>query len=309
MRRLINSGLIEANGNTSSRRYKLKPIVSITDHVRLTPGLSEDSIFRFRILPAINGLPQNVIDLCQYGFTEIFNNAIDHSASEYAMWSFEQTYADVAIAIIDTGIGIFQKIQRDFGYEDHRQALLELSKGKLTSDRKRHSGQGIFFTSRMFDEFAVWSASLSYTRTRLDGDEWLFESKPLDKYRIGTAVSMTISNQADWTTRQILDKHQTDPIGFRRTHVPLSLGKYPGEQLVSRSQAKRILARFEEFEEILLDFDGVPEIGPAFADEIFRVFRYDHPEVRILPIRLNSAIRRTIEVVEADPQLRLDGIC
>lgn len=306
--RLVNAGLLDAQGKTSSRRYQLRPIVTVKDTVRLTRGLSEDSIFRFRILPQIIGLSVNIIDICQYGFTEIFNNAIDHSGSFHGTFSFQQTHNDVEMSILDEGIGIFQKIQQDFGYEDHRQALLELSKGKLTSDKRRHSGQGIFFTSRMFEEFQIQSANLCYLRSRIDEDEWLFESKVLEKFTSGTFVRMVISRSANWTTRDILDRHQTDPIGFRRTHVPISLGKYPGEQLVSRSQAKRILARFDQFEEVLLDFDGVQNIGPAFADEIFRVFQLDHPKVKIIPVRTNNEVLRTINAVFIDQEPRLAGI-
>jgi len=306
--RLIKAELLTTTGSTSDRRYHLRPIAEIGRTVKLIRGLAEDSIFRLGILPELQRLPRNIIDICQYGFTEIFNNAIDHSASEYATFSVQQTYSDVQISITDAGIGIFQKIQRDFGYEDHRQALLELSKGKLTSDKERHSGQGIFFTSRMFDEFMIMSANLFYSRTRVDENEWLFESKTLENFRDGTCVIMNISIQADWTTRQILEKHQLDPIGFRRTHVPIALGRYPEEQLVSRSQAKRILARFDQFEEVLLDFSGVQEIGPAFADEIFRVFSNDHPKIRILPIHANEGIGLVILNVTQGQQLRLSGI-
>ena len=35
--------------------------------------------------------------------------------------------------------------------------------------------------------------------------------------------------------------------------------------LVSRSQAKRLCHRFDNFEEVELDFDGVEEIGQGFA--------------------------------------------
>ena len=38
---------------------------------------------------------------------------------------------------------------------DKRQALFELSKGKFTTDPSRHSGEGVFFTSRMFDDFEI----------------------------------------------------------------------------------------------------------------------------------------------------------
>jgi len=35
-----------------------------------------------------------------------------------------------------------------------------LAKGKLTTDPKRHSGEGIFFSSRMFDEFDILSGGV-----------------------------------------------------------------------------------------------------------------------------------------------------
>ena len=90
---------------------------------------------------------------------------------------------------------------------------------------------------------------------------------------------------------------------FRRTHVPIALGNYPGEQLVSRSQAKRILTRFEEFSEVLLDFHGVEEVGQAFADEIFRVFRNAHPDIKIVAVRAEPDVQNTIDrvMLDSDP--------
>src|SRR5208282_769028 len=130
--------------------------------------------------------------------------------------------------------------QRDFHLDDPQTALLELSKGKLTSDKKRHSGEGIYFTSRMFDEFVIYSDHLFYSRFRRDDDDWLIEKHDEQRQRkIGTYVSMRIRTNADWTPRQVFDKYGGDDIYFRKTHIPIALAKYPGEQLVSRSQAKR----------------------------------------------------------------------
>ncbi|HJT53158.1 MAG TPA: STAS-like domain-containing protein, partial [Candidatus Angelobacter sp.] len=60
-------------------------------------------------------------------------------------------------------------------------------------------------------------------------------------------------------------------------------------------QAKRVLARVELFTTVMFDFTDVPTIGQAFADEIFRVFAQQHPEIQILPIRANTEVRRMIE--------------
>ena len=76
--------------------------------------------------------------------------------------------------------------------------------------------------------------------------------------------------------------------------------KYEREQLLSRSQARRVLARFERFSEIMLDFRGVTIIGQAFADEIFRVFRREHPEIEILAVNTSNDIRQMIRHVAGD---------
>lgn len=301
MRDLVRDGLIIASGNTYARRYQLAKIVDINFTLGLYVGQSEDAIWRFRILPQIKNVKQNVIDICQYGFTEMLNNAIDHSASKDAIIDYEQTYTTISMAIIDHGVGVFDKIQRDFGLADAREALLELSKGKLTSDKTKHSGEGIFFTSRMFDEFSIRSGYLFYSRERTmsDGWDWFVETEDRPKYEIGTAVTMEISTSANWTMSEVYNRYQNEDGGFRKTHVPVKIGKYPGEQLVSRSQAKRILSRFEKFSEVLLDFDGVPEIGQPFADEIFRVYNKDHPGVRVIAIRANPDVQRMIDQVRA----------
>jgi anti-sigma regulatory factor (Ser/Thr protein kinase) len=241
-------------------------------------------------------VPRNVIDVCHYGFTEMFNNVIDHSLSNTAVVSYEQTYTKIIMTIKDRGVGIFQKLQNDFNLPDARSALLELSKGLLTSDRKRHAGQGIFFTSRMFDEFSLRSGDLFYTRKRKD-DDWLIETGDIVEPLTGTVVQMDIGTNATWTTRQIFNRYQGDDISFRKTHVPIKLGKYPGEQLVSRSQAKRVLARFEQFTEVMLDFDGVEDIGQPFADEIFRVFPLHHPGTTLLVTNTNKNVQKMIEYI------------
>ena len=105
---------------------------------------------------------------------------------------------------------------------------------------------------------------------------------------------MRVSTDAHWTMLEVFNSYQNDDIGFRRTHVPVKLAKYPGEQLVSRSQAKRILARFERFSEVLLDFQGVSEIGQPFADEIFRVYKASHPGINVIAIRTSEPVQRMI---------------
>jgi hypothetical protein len=64
--------------------------------------------------------------------------------------------------------------------------------------------------------------------------------------------------------------------------------------LISRSQAKRLLTRFDRFKEIVLDFQNVDSIGQAFADEIFRVFKNEHPNINLHPVNANEEVMRMI---------------
>jgi anti-sigma regulatory factor (Ser/Thr protein kinase) len=298
MTRLIADGLITAEGNTRARRYALKELVFETFQLERDGRWNEGTVWRERMLPLTKNVKENILDICQYGFTEMLNNVLDHSGSPDVIIQYKQTYSKIYMSILDSGIGIFNKIQNDFHLEDPRTALFELSKGKLTSDRKNHSGEGIYFTSRMFDQFNILSGHLLYMRIRREGEDWLIEVQDRKNEQEGTFVSLAIGTNANWTMRDVFEKYQGDDVYFRKTHVPISLGRYPGEQLVSRSQAKRILARFTDFSEVILDFAGVSDIGQAFADEIFRVFKNDHPQTRLYATGTNENIDKMIKYVQ-----------
>jgi hypothetical protein len=299
MSRLIDDGILDAEGQTRGRTYKLKAIVHEEFHLTRDGLWNEDTIWREKIRPLMKDVKPNIIDVFQYGFTEMLNNVLDHSGSPTAYIEYDQNYLRINLVVYDKGIGIFNKIKQDFKLADPRTALFELSKGKLTSDRKRHSGEGIYFTSRMFEKFAILSGHLCYTRERRDGDDWLIEVMDRPEDKKGTFVELEIGTEADWTTRDVFDKYQGEDIYFRKTHVPIKLGRYPGEQLVSRSQAKRILARFPDFSEVILDFSGVNDIGQAFADEIFRIFKSEHPGTELLAVHANENVRKMIDYVQS----------
>src|SRR6185295_10415876 len=149
LQKLVRNGVVEASGNTKARRYELKLLGGLSETIQVTPGLEEHVVWRERLLPLFVGVPSNVVEICNYGFTEMLNNVKDHSGSSTAVIrAFIQAHRCTLI-VEDFGIGIFKKLQADFQLSDPRHALLELCKGKLTSDKGRHTGEGIFFSSRM----------------------------------------------------------------------------------------------------------------------------------------------------------------
>jgi hypothetical protein len=290
IQKLVSEGLIIASGNTRNRSYKVKPIVDFSVELPLA-GLEEDKVWREHIRPFMNDLPRNVFDICHYGLTEMVNNAIDHSEGTELEIIIRRSYKFVEIFVLDDGIGIFSKIQRKFQLDDPLHAILELSKGKLTSDPSRHTGEGIFFTSRMFDTFTIHSGYLTFGY--IENKDVLVENS--EEAFIGTGIRMEIDSKSKRTTQQVFDRFTTDgDYGFSKTHVPVFLATYGDENLVSRSQAKRLLTRFEKFKEIILDFANVTIIGQAFADEVFRVFQTQHPEIHLIPINTSKQVQKMI---------------
>ena len=174
-----------------------------------------------------------------------------------------------------------------------------MAKGKFTTDPKNHSGEGIFFTSRMFDSFWILSGGVAFSHLWGDKEDWIHE--PAAPHA-GTHVFMKLHNHTSRTARKIFDQFTTDEdYTFSKTVVPVALAKYGDDNLISRSQAKRLLARIELFRTVLFDFKGVPTIGQAFADEIFRVFANEHSNIELIPIHANSEVRRMIDRVRASP--------
>ena len=255
------------------------------------PGVDEHIVWVQDFAPIFT-LPKNIASIAHHGLTEMVNNANDHSEGKVVTVLMQTKNGKLTILTMDDGMGIFKKIADALNLPDRRLAILELSKGKFTTDPSNHSGQGIFFTSRMFDQFQIEANDLHYDHDVRDTHDWLREVERPDT---GTVVYMTIPLDSPRTTREVFDKYSGgDNYGFEKTIVPVRLAKIGNENLVSRSQAKRLVARFEGFKTVLLDFTGIDDIGQAFADEVFRVFCLLHPEVELVPIKAVPAVQQMI---------------
>ena len=175
---------------------------------------------------------------------------------------------------------------------DERHAVLELSKGKLTTDPANHTGEGIFFTSRIFDFFAILSGKVYFSHTHENVEDWIVEAQ---RFQNGTGVSMKLTNNTARTTNHVFDAFTSDEdYGFTKTVIPVRLAQYGKEKLVSRSQAKRLLAQIEVFQTVIFDFEDVESVGQAFADEVFRVFQNQHPNIESFHINSSTAVEKMI---------------
>lgn len=297
---LVDKGYLVAEGNTRGRIYKLGANRS---HEGIFPlkALSESDVYYRDFGIVFGDLPKELENICHYGFTEMLNNAIDHSCGQTAAILVERNAEEIVIAISDDGEGIFNHIARILDLGDPREAILELSKGKLTTDPANHTGQGIFFTSRAFDSFFIYSGDLVFTHLDNSPKDYLLHD---DDHHQGTKVIMRISMDSARTLTSVFDEFtagEEDDFAFNKTIVPVKLALYEGERLVSRSQAKRILNRVEKFKTVLLDFKGVDMIGQAFADEVFRVFARRNPQISLTPINMTEEVRRMAITAQKNP--------
>ncbi len=294
-----------ANGHLykDPKTNNLKPRYKIENKTYVLAELDESAVWEEFIAPKVAQQKQNVIEILEYGFTEILNNAIDHSESKNVKIYFVEDFASIRIVIRDYGIGIFKKIQTAFHLNSANHAILELDKGKCTTDPERHTGEGIFFSSKMFDWFGISANNLVYTAKNGLDTSFLFEG--MSSYvetnnPNGTEVFMEITKTSTLTAQAIFDQFTSDETcSFDRTVVSvihlIDRKNTSDMTLISRSQAKRLLSGFERFSQISLDFEGITRIGQGFADEIFRVYKNSHPDITISYIHANDAVEKMIK--------------
>jgi anti-sigma regulatory factor (Ser/Thr protein kinase) len=291
IQRLLEEGALVESGKTRSRTYALAQLSAWSQSYAVSASGDEGDVWLRDVRERLKPLATNVLGIWQYGFTEMFNNALDHAEAQNISVSVTKTAASSVVTIRDDGVGIFRKIRAALGLLDERHAVLELAKGKFTTDPQRHSGEGIFFSSRLFDQFSISSGSVWFSHQAKAPEDWILETEESK----GTSVRMELGNHTARSVNKVFKQFTTgDDFGFTKTVVPVRLAQYGDDNLVSRSQAKRLIVRFEKFRTVVLDFKGVAMIGQAFADEVFRVFPLAHPEVELMSLNANKEVSQMI---------------
>lgn len=303
VRGLVEAGKVARSGAARAARYMLRhrapPAAAIARELRLR-GLDEARIWD-ELAARLNlhrALRPNVEAIAHYAFTEMLNNAIEHSRAGRCSVRFRLEPGAVSFDIRDPGIGVFHSIASKLRLDGEHAALVELLKGRTTTMREAHSGEGIFFTSRVADRFVLRSHRVQIEWSRLKRD--VFVSSP--RFLKGTAVSFTVQRSSRLVLETVFGEFAPEEYDFqfRKTRVLVKLLR---REFVSRSEARRLLANLEKFSEVVLDFRGVRSIGQGFADEVFRVFAGRHPAVRIRAENAAPAVDAMIRHVAALPDV------
>lgn len=235
----------------------------------------------------IADLEQNVKAIWEYTFSEMMNNVMDHSGAEHVRIQVKQDYLNTTVKIADDGVGIFEKIKNYFNLESLDEAICELFKGKLTTDSENHSGEGIFFSSKLMDYFLIISSERTFTNNKFDDSEIMDSAS---EKSAGTCVIMTLANFTHKQSFEVFDLYFNVHGGFTKTRIPLK--NIFDSSPVSRSQAKRVCHRLDKFKEVVLDFEGVEWMGQGFAHQIFVIFCKEHPDIEIIVENMNESVEK-----------------
>ena len=287
-------------GNTKAAVYfpsgtqLQKPYIKSFKKVYKIKNLKEDLIF-LEIETLLNfgkNLRKNTFEIIQYTFTEMLNNAIDHSRSDKCLVEVKIDTYNIYFMIRDYGIGIFYSIYNKFSLNDENNAVGELLKGKTTTMKERHSGEGIFFTSKAVEISSFRSHKINLIFNNRENDIYIEEVRFIK----GTEVKIQISKNSKKKLSEIFNQFAPEEYeySFQRTKVKIKLFLH---HVISRSEAHRLLIGLDKFKEIILDFKDVKKIGQGFADEIFRVFQNRFPDIVINTENVSPAIKQMIQHV------------
>jgi len=296
LRQLIASAEIFKTGSTRAARYFPHNAAAAARRVKrdlVLANLDESAVYEdIAITLSLPRLTDNIESIMHYAFTEMLNNAIDHSMSDQCSINVRLDATGVAFTVRDRGIGVFHSIADKFDLPDEHAAMIELIKGKTTTQPHAHSGEGIFFVSRAADRFALRSHRLQIEWDR-DRDD-VFVSEP--RFLKGTLVQFEIRKDSRTRLEKVFAEFAPEEYDFQfeKTRV---LVKLLQTEYVSRSEAKRLLHNLDKFSEIELDMRGVTSVGQGFADEVFRVFASVHPEIVIRALNAGRAVDAMIQHV------------
>lgn len=298
LQQLVQNGQLIKEGVTRGAIYRIaageKQGARKLSRSFVLDGLEEDRVFQQLSLEL--NLPRLISpkahEIARYAFTEMLNNAIDHSQSEKCRVEFVVDEYNFQFKIRDYGIGLFFSIYDKFDLADENSAVGELIKGKTTTMREKHTGEGIFFTSKAADVMHFRSHRIKLLFDNEKKDIFIEEMRNLG----GTEVVFSVKRR----TRKDLDKifnvfaPEEFDFKFEKTRAMVKLFQ---QEYISRSEARRLCHSLDKFKKVILDFKGVKAIGQGFADELFRIFLLNHPRITFEVVNLRPALQTIIDHV------------
>lgn len=288
MNHLIKRGKIIKSGRTRQIIYSLANHLQQQFVVPLDEVFDEHYVFtQYLKQPIVQHGNANTYEICEYGVCEMLNNSWDHSQGRQVKLAMTIDEQFITIMCQDDGVGLFRQLATVLDTDDPRSIMFELSKGKVTSNPSAHSGEGLFFTSRAFDQFTLEANAYAFYRDNIEQD-WSFMDASITT---GTRVELKIERHSERKLAHVFERYQSnDDFEFSQTEVLIDLAKDYGKRLIARSQAKRVTQNLDSFTHVVLDFKHVEAVGQGFVDQIFRVYQNQRPQLTIDYMNANDNV-------------------
>ena len=235
LQKLVDSGQLFKTGSTKNSRYFLadsgsikraKSKVQIYNRVFSgKEGHEVSNIKEHEVLEdarkklSFDDLPENVNSIFDYAFTEMLNNAIEHSMTGKLLIKVEKKEEIISFEIRDYGTGIFNNIKQKFSLNSDEEAIGDLIKGKLTTAKEGHPGEGIFFTSKCADTLIIQSGAKKIVFNNLLEDIFV---RTVQEYK-GTKVMFNLSKHSTGNLSEIFKKYSRTDKTFDTTKVAIKL--------------------------------------------------------------------------------------
>ena len=271
LQNLSDEGLIYKSGGTKNAKYIIASPDKMeeekenkTSYVKTYSDLR--GLEEHRVLDEVRkktsilkNVSKNTAEIFEYSFTEMLNNAIEHSNAKKLVLKAEKTYGTLKFDIRDYGIGIFNNIKELKRLNSLEEAIGELTKGKLTTAESGHTGEGIFFTSKAADTLTLQNANKKVVFNNLAEDIFV---RTIREFK-GTRVAFSLNLASKRKLNDIFSKYAGRDFTFDTSKVLIKLFT-GGNKYISRSEARRVMNGLEKFRTIILDYKGIESVGQGF---------------------------------------------
>jgi DNA-binding transcriptional ArsR family regulator len=157
---LVDAGVLEQEGATRSREYRLRRMSLLNRELRVTPVLNAERLWDDHIAPVLASDRDSVRDLCRGAFGELIRNVVAHSQAQWITVSFAATARHIDITVGDDGRGIFARLAQRVGLSDPHETA-ELMSRHANARSADFPATRLLLLARNFDSFVISSAGVS----------------------------------------------------------------------------------------------------------------------------------------------------
>ena len=154
---MVDEGLLDQDGFTRSKEYRLRRESLLNREIRVTPVLSPQRLWDDHIAPVLVSDRDDVRDLCRGAFGDVVGNVIAHAQASWITVSFSTTARHIDVAVTDDGRGFFNHIGERLGTTGARECA-ELLARHANARSMESPAARLVLLGRNFETFAIASA-------------------------------------------------------------------------------------------------------------------------------------------------------